>query len=107
MKTPFAKRRREDWENTPIETDDLPDGWTDVLIQLIETGPVDDGDIVSKNARDALIERGFADKVIIDQFEAGTCATYYGRELYCQLVDEWGLAEAIAKRHAQSILKRY
>ncbi|MBB5409340.1 hypothetical protein HDG34_003281 [Paraburkholderia sp. HC6.4b] len=107
MKTPFAQRTREHWESSPIETDDLPCGWTDVLIQLIENGPVDDGDVASKPARDALIECGFAAKVIIGQQEAGTCATYYGRELYCQLIDEWGLHEAIAKRQATSALKRY
>jgi hypothetical protein len=107
VKTLFAQRTHEHWENTPIETDNLPDGWSDVLIQLIECGPVDDGDIASKSARDALIERGFAAKVIISRQEAGTCATYYGRELYCQLVDEWGLHEAITKRHATAILKRY
>jgi hypothetical protein len=107
IKTAYSQRPIAPWEDEAIETSELPSGWTDTLIALIEKGPVYDGNIPSKVARDALIERGFAAYVIIGQQEGGCVATYYGRELYCQLVDAPSLKEAIAKRQAQSILKRY
>ncbi|WP_144106661.1 hypothetical protein [Paraburkholderia sp. BCC1886] len=101
--TAYSKRVRAPWEDEAIDTSRLPSGWTDVLICLIERGPVDDGDIPSKSARNALLEAGFAAKVIIDQKEAGNVATYYGRALYCQLVDEDNLEAAIAKRQASKL----
>jgi hypothetical protein len=87
-------------EDRPIETNNLESGWTETLIALIERGPVDDGDIPSKRARDSLLHHGFACKAIVHQQEAGNLATYRGRELYKQLVDAPSLKEAIAKRQA-------
>jgi hypothetical protein len=100
LKTAYAMRKQEPWEDRPIDTCNLPSGWTDVIIALIERGPLDDGDVPSKSARDALIHRGFATKAIVNQQEAGNLATYHGRELYKQLVDAPTLKEAIAKRQA-------
>lgn len=100
MKTAYACRARLSHEDRPIDTDVLPSGWAETIMLLVEQGPVDDGDVPSKTARNALIHRGFATKVIVGQQEAGNVATYHGRDLYCQLVDAFPLKEAIAKRRA-------
>jgi hypothetical protein len=100
IKTAYSMRERAPWEDRPFETDVLAGGWAETIITLIERGPVDDGDIPSKVARDELVSRGFAARVIVNQKEAGNVATYAGRELYKQLVDAPSLAEAIAKRQA-------
>jgi hypothetical protein len=100
IKTAYSQRSRQPWEDKPIDTTDLPSGWAETLITLIENGPVDDGDIPSKSARDALLGRGLSAKVIVNQQEAGNVATYYGRSLYCQLIDASNLKEALAKRMA-------
>lgn len=100
MKTAYSMRKREAWEDRPIETLDLQTGWAETIIVLIEQGPVDDGDLPSKAARDSLLHHGFACKAIVHQEEAGNLATYRGRELYKQLVDAPTLKEAIAKRRA-------
>lgn len=100
MKTAYAMRARLPHEDRPLDTDVLCDGWAEVIICLVEQGPVDDGDIPSKSARNELIHRGFASKVIVQGEEAGNVATYRGRDLYCQLVDAFPLKDAIAKRRA-------
>ncbi|SAK59606.1 hypothetical protein AWB81_01868 [Caballeronia arationis] len=100
IKTAYTMRDHAPWEDRPFDTDVLPGGWAETIIALIERGPVGDGDIPSKVARDELMSRGFAARVIVNQKEAGNVATYAGRELYKQLVDAPSLAEAIAKRQA-------
>lgn len=100
MKTAYAMRKREAWEDRPIDTEILHGGWAETIIALVENGPLDDGDIPSKAARDELIHRGFATKAIVNQQEAGNLATYRGRDLYKQLVDAPTMKEAIAKRQA-------
>jgi hypothetical protein len=100
IKTAYSMRERAPWEDRPFQTDVLHCSWAENIIALIERGPVDDGDIPSKVARDELVSRGFAARVIVNQKEAGNVATYAGRELYKQLVDAPSLAEAIAKRQA-------
>jgi hypothetical protein len=105
MKTLYLKRTRQAWEDKPIDTSALKSDCTEMLVQLIVQGPVYDGDVVSKNLRDQLIAAGFAAKVIINQKEAGTCATYYGNHLFCQLMDVDTLKEGLAKLEAMGGLQ--
>jgi hypothetical protein len=100
IKTAYSRRQQAPWEDEAIDTSKLPSGWAGTIILLVENGPIDDGDFPSKSARNEMIRQGFAAKVIFHQQEAGTAATYLGRELYCQLVDAARLKDAIAKRQA-------
>lgn len=56
----------------------------DTLIAMIERGPLEDGDVPSKNGRDSLIERGFAVRIVIKMQDGYTAATYAGRDAYKQ-----------------------
>jgi hypothetical protein len=73
IKTAYSQRSRQPWEDKPIDTTDLPSGWAETLITLIENGPVDDGDIPSKSARDALLGRGLSAKVMWRPTTAAHC----------------------------------
>lgn len=50
----------------------------EVLKQLVQKGPVEDGDIASKVARDDLIELGLAGRVICKGEQGYTAANYIG-----------------------------
>lgn len=100
MKTLYLKRVRKSFEDKPIDTSKLRDDCTAQLIQLIKQGPVEDGNVLCKSHRDQLIEAGFAAKVVINQEEAGTCATYYGRMLFNQLLDVDGFKAGLKKLEA-------
>jgi len=52
------------------------------LDQLINKGPVDDGDIMSKSDRDALIHLGLATKVAVKGEQGFTAATYKGWDVF-------------------------
>lgn len=52
------------------------------LIQLVEKGPVWDGDICSKQARGDLFEIGLADRAIVKGQEGYSAANYRGYGLY-------------------------
>lgn len=54
----------------------------DTLIALIERGPLEDGDVPSKNGRDTLIARGFAQRVVVKRQDGFTAATIKGAALY-------------------------
>jgi hypothetical protein len=97
MKTLYSLRKRAAFEDEPIDTSKLREDCTAQLIQLIKQGPVEDGNILCKSHRDSLIEAGFAAKVIVNQEEAGTCATYYGRMLFNQLMDVSGFKDGLKK----------
>lgn len=97
MKTLYLKRERKNYEDEPIDTSMLKEDCAAQLIQLIRMGPVYDGNILCKSHRDMLISAGFAAKVIVNQEEAGTCATYYGRMLFNQLMDVDNFKEGLKK----------
>lgn len=107
MKTAYALRERESHEDEPYNTDVLEPGWVEVIILLVEEGPVEDGDFPSKVARDSLIAHGYAQYVVLKNMQAGCVATYKGGYLYCQLFDKYpGLAEAIAFHKANPYFLR-
>lgn len=61
---------------------ELSGGEVDTLIALVEYGPLGDGDVPSKAARDELIRRGLAVRVVVKAHDGFTAATYQGREAY-------------------------
>jgi hypothetical protein len=48
------------------------------LAQLVHQGPIYDGDVVSKNARDDLIEWGLASRACVKGQQGYTAANYRG-----------------------------
>jgi len=50
----------------------------DMLKQLYENGPVWDGDVISKSARDDLLEMGLASRAIVEGEYGFTVANYDG-----------------------------
>jgi hypothetical protein len=76
----------------------------DTLCALIERGPVWDGNIPSKSGRNALIERGYAVRIINNGEEGFTAATPMGMQLYINHVGGKTLQEAIARRKANSAI---
>jgi hypothetical protein len=108
MKTAYELRARAAHEDKPYDTDVLEPGWVETIILLVESeGPVYDGDFPSKTARNSLIEHGYAQYVVLNGRQAGCVATYKGGYLYCQLLDEGLLADAIHKNKTQpEFLKR-
>jgi hypothetical protein len=60
----------------------LNGGEIDTLVALVESGPLWDGDVPSKVARDSLIARGFAVRVVVKGEDGWQAATYAGRDAY-------------------------
>jgi hypothetical protein len=60
----------------PIAWDALSSGQREVLNQLLHQGPVWDGNIISKSARDDLIEAGLATRCCFLGEQGYTTATY-------------------------------
>lgn len=54
----------------------------DTLIALVEQGPLWDGDVPSKAARDALIAAGLAVRVVVKGEDGWQATTYVGRDAY-------------------------
>lgn len=63
-------------------TVELDGGQVDTLVALVEEGPLWDGNVPSKRARDELIERGLAVRVMVKGGDGHTAATYAGRDAY-------------------------
>lgn len=54
----------------------------DTLVAMIESGPLEDGNVPSKNGRDSLISRGYAVRIVMKLEDGITAATYTGRDAY-------------------------
>jgi hypothetical protein len=54
----------------------------DTLIALVEQGPLWDGDVPSKQGRDALVQQGLAVRVVVKGEDGWQAATYAGRDAY-------------------------
>ena len=81
-----------------FDTSLLDEGWKDTIIALIENGPLFDGDVPSKSARDSLMDKGYATRVVVKGEDGFNAATQKGALLYKQLVGEDNLSQAIEKR---------
>lgn len=60
----------------------LTGGEVDTLVALVESGPLWDGDVPSKTARDSLIAKGFAVRCVVRGEDGWQAATYAGRDAY-------------------------
>ncbi|MBR8248674.1 hypothetical protein [Burkholderia cenocepacia] len=79
----------------------------DTLVALVEGGPLDDGDVPSKSARDELIGAGLAVRVVVKLQDGYTAATYAGREAYKeQFGNADSMREAQAFRQAGNAISR-
>ena len=56
----------------------MASGHREVLKQLVETGPVWDGDVIAKSYRDDLLEWKLATRVVVRNEQGFTGATYTG-----------------------------
>jgi hypothetical protein len=54
----------------------------DTLAQIVEKGPVSDGDVVSKSSRTDLIEMGLVSKAVVKGEEGYQVANYRGFAVY-------------------------
>lgn len=77
---------------------DLKSDERDTLVALIEQGPLFDGDVPSKSARNNLIEKGLAIKCPIKGEDGYQVATYVGVAVYLRLFKADTIAEAIKNR---------
>jgi len=53
----------------------------EALLQLAERGPLFDGDVISKNFRDQLLDCGACSKVLVNGEDGFNACTYLGRNL--------------------------
>lgn len=56
------------------------------LMQLVMQGPVDAGDVISKEGKGKLLELGLATSVMYKGEDGYTCATYLGGRVYDEIV---------------------
>lgn len=80
----------------------------DTLVGLIESGPLEDGDVPSKSARDSLVENGLAVRVVVKMQDGFTAATYQGRQAYKAHFGTalGGEADTMREAHANRIARR-
>lgn len=80
----------------------------DTLVALVERGPVWDGEVPSKTARDSLVARGFAARIVFLMEDGHTAATYAGRDAYKAHFGTslGGVADTIAEARANRIARR-
>jgi len=75
----------------------------DTLIALVERGPLDDGDIPSKNGRSQLLQVNCAAKILVNGQDGFNAATYKGRELYCYY---YGKSDTLKEAKAYRLARR-
>lgn len=68
------------WNKCRIEK--LTGSEVDTLVALVECGPLSDGYEPSKSARDSLIDKGLAIRIVNKLEDGWTAATYAGKESY-------------------------
>ena len=80
----------------------------DVLIALVEQGPLWDGDVPSKTGRDALVARGLAVRVVVKGEDGWQAATYAGRDAYKALYPgpDGGPADTINEAKVNRTMRR-
>ena len=60
----------------------MPHPYQEQLMQLCKTGPIWDGDVLSKQARDTLLEYGLASRAINKGESGYTVANYRGHNVF-------------------------
>lgn len=66
---------------------DLTNAEIDTITAAYKIGPLYDGDVPSKSARDNLVNSGFIAKITVDKQEGFNACTYKGARLY-KLIEE-------------------
>ncbi len=80
----------------------------DTLVALVENGPLEDGDIPSKQGRDSLVERGLAVRVVVQGQDGWQAATYAGRDAYKEMFSgPDGVADTIKEAKANRLTSRF
>lgn len=69
----------------------------EVIRALFERGPLFDGDVPSKQARDELVREGFVSKVVVNGDEGYNACTYSGARLYRLFVAENRIVSTTSK----------
>ena len=77
----------------------------DTLAALCFEGPLDDGDVPSKQDRDYLVANRYAARISVKGEQGFNAATYRGNQLLCAYYDVDNLAEARAERVARTALR--
>ena len=62
------------------DVEDMKAHEIDVLIGVYKFGPLFDGDVRSKSARDSLMEKGFITKVVVKGEDGFNACTHKGRD---------------------------
>ncbi len=69
-------------QNIKLIAHSLSGAEIDTLVALIEHGPVEDGDVPSKSARNDLIMKGLVFKCVVNGEDGYQAATYLGKDVY-------------------------
>ena len=79
----------------------------DTLVALVESGPLWDGDLPSKTARDCLIDRGFVTRIVVHGEDGWQAATYSGRDAYkATFPGTDGPADTVREARANRLARR-
>lgn len=60
----------------------LTGGVVDTIVATYKNGPLFDGDVPSKAARDALVKEGYMARIVVKGEQGYNALTYKGRDLY-------------------------
>lgn len=90
-------------EYDQITPENITGAQLDTLIALIERGPVEDGDLPSKSARDQLILSGDAARCVVNCTQGFQVATYKGSLLYMKI---FGNSDSLQEARAFRLTKR-
>lgn len=90
-------------EYDEITPENITGAQMDTLIALIERGPVEDGNLPSKSARDQLILSGDAARCVVQCSQGFQVATYKGSLLYMKI---FGNSNTLREARAFRLAKR-
>lgn len=78
-----------------------------MLVRLVETGPLTSQELGDAMTRESLVREGFASKIVFDGEDNFVAATYLGKHIYCKrIVGEDDLASAIRLRKKRGVVER-
>lgn len=73
---------------TILEVEDMDSGMRDCIRACYRRGPLDDGDIPSKESRDKLVELGYLAKVVVRGSEGKNACTGLGAAAYRLIIGQ-------------------